>query len=407
MESTNRVLKWINLILFGLIFFFSLTLYNIVPFNFINIAFVALFLGITIIYAIINGVKPKLNIFYIATFGLILLMLLSFLVNISNGFPRTPILMSIMSLFIFLWFDLNQENIESYFIAMLIASELFLITFLITEFQGVIHPNFSKRVGDTLGNLNDIARHLVFAFIINVYFINPRKHKILSIIATFGALFALYFVILTGSISNMLISFVLIIFYILSLMKKKHRGYALIGLVIFIAITMIVLFTVPSLTTIKNRILSIFATLVGSNKYKSDASALERSRAAIYGFRLLLESPLLGNGYSSVVKNYVAMAHNNFAEIGADYGIFALILEELIILYPLFNRKRANKNNVLFIKLVSFYIFLVQFVLVVFNSKIESILLPIIFVLSRPKPIENLSLKPFKNKPNKYCEVTV
>ena len=78
-------------------------------------------------------------------------------------------------------------------------------------------------------------------------------------------------------------------------------------------------------------------------------------------------------------------AHNNIAEIGADFGIFAVLFEEIIILYPLIKDKNSNKNEKIFTGLFCAYIFLIQLFLVVFNSKVECILLPLVFILTNDK----------------------
>ncbi len=379
---TNHILAIINFISFVMICFISFALDAISPFNKINIILVGVFIFTTLAFLAINKIKPRLSIFTICVIGTIACMLISFAVNGFNSFPKTPLLMCVLSLFVYLWFDANKKLLNFYLFGLLIASYLFMITFFVFEFSSIIHPNFSIRIGSSLGNQNDVARHLVFAFAINCYYIYSFKNKLLISLSSILSVILFYFVLLTGSISNLLLLTVVFVIFVTVISKKKARPFIIIASIAFVIILVFLVFTIPALSSIKNRILSIVSSLFGIGDYRIDSSTTGRFSAALYGFRLFLDSPLFGNGFNSVVENYKIMAHNNIAEIGADYGLFALLFEEVMIVYPLFARRDCNKKASIFVILICIYIFLVQFFLVVFNSKIESILLPLVFVLS-------------------------
>ncbi len=403
---TNHILAIINFISFVMICFISFALDVVSPFNKINIILVGVFIFTTLAFLVVNKIKPRLSIFTICVVGIIACVLISFVANGFNSFPKTPLLMCVLSFFVYLWFDANRKILNFYLFGLLIASYLFLITFFVSEFSSIIHPNFSSRIGSSLGNQNDVARHLVFAFAINCYYIYSFKNKLLIILSSILSVVSFYFVFLTGSISNLLLLTVVLVIFATIISKKKARPFIILASISFVIILVILVFAIPVLSSTKNRILSIISSLFGIGDYGIDSSTTGRFSAALYGFRLFLDSPLFGNGFNSVVGNYKIMAHNNIAEIGADYGMFALLFEEVIIAYPLFVRRDCNKKATIFVILICIYIFLVQFFLVVFNSKIESILLPLAFVLSNNDKLPKL-FHPKTIEQNSYYEVFI
>lgn len=380
-----------NLIIFFFISFISLTFDAIFPFNYINIALVALFIVITIVYLIVSKTKPCICVFTLCYFGLIICMFLSFAVNGFVSFPRTPILISSLSLFIFLWLEQNKKHINFYIFSFLIASWCFLIVFTIVEFSSIIHPNFSNRIGSFFGNENDVARHLVFAFLISIYYIYSFKKIYLKLLTILICLFCSYLILLSGSISNLLLLIICIFAFALVVPNKRTKLFLILGFTTVIVLLGVLVFSLHSLLPIKNRILSILSVLFGVGNYRYDSSTAGRLNAAIYAFRLFFLSPLFGNGYNSVVNNYKIMAHNNLAEIAADYGIFALLLEEVVLLFPMFAKTNNNKKGKVFIKTISIYLILIQLFLIVFNSKVEAIVIPMVYiVLNKNKPLSLL-----------------
>ena len=394
----NHFLMAINLFLFALISYTSLTLDARAPFNTINIVLVAIFMFTTLLYMILNKIKPRINVFVVCVLGLIITFLLSYIVNGFNGFPKTPLLLAIFSIFVFLWLDSDKRHLHFYLIAFLIASWGLLVTFAGFEFKSIIHPSFSERIGMALGNENDVARHLLFAFLINLYYVYASKNRAFKTIVIVVCFVAAYFVVLTGSISNLLlllISFFIFAYYI---SDSKKGIFVVLSAIVVIGLIILLIFVVPALSSIKDRILSIINALFKIGDERPDSSALNRFNAMINGFRLFFESPVFGNGYNSVANNYMVMAHNNLAEIGADYGVFALLFEEIIILYPFLKDEKSSNKGKIFTAIFGFYILMVQLFLVVFNSKVESIMLPLLFVVCNEDTDFKASIKKFFKK---------
>ena len=377
----RHFLMALNLSLFFAIAFISLALDTRHPFNLVNIALVGLFAVATIAYLLLTQTKPKLSLFLICGIGLLLCMLMSYIANGFGSFSTTPLLMTILSILVYLWLSANRKHTTFYLLAFLFASWCFIALFIALNFSSVIHPNLSKRIGSTLGNENDVARHLVFAFLINGYHLYAFKKKSLRCVFAIVSLLCLYLLLLTGSISNLLLAITCSAVFVFVVAKKKQRIWAGIGIGAAAVLLIVLIFALPALSSIKERLLSIANALFGWGSARSDNSTASRFRAAKYGFELLFESPLFGNGFNSVYSNFKIMAHNNIAEIGADFGLPALILEETLILYPLLSKRKTQAKDAVLIIVVGFYIFAIQFFLVTFNSKIEAIMIPLLYVL--------------------------
>lgn len=380
-RSVNRFLLAISLCFFLFMCYFSFTWDAIFPLNYVNLLFAGVFAASTILLGFLNKSKPTISVFLVCNAGLLVSILLSFLANGCKSFPKTPLLMVGLSVVVFLLLDSNRQHLRLYLVALLIATWLFLFSFLAVNFHSVLRPDFSKRIGTKLGNENDVARHLVFAFVVNCAFLPVFKRKALLVFVLLAAALSAYFLLLTGSMSNILLAGILAFLTVIILTKKKAKTVVLIVSALAIVLLVAVVAILPALEPIRDRLLSILATFIKIPGVRYDASAAERFKAAVYGFRLFFESPLFGNGLNSVASNFRVMAHNNFAEIGADYGIFALVFEEILICYPLFKGKGVGKRGKAFVLLAGSFIFLTQFFLVVFNSKIESIVLAVVYAL--------------------------
>lgn len=381
---TNHILAIINFISFVMICFISFALDVVSPFNKINIILVGVFIFTTLAFLVVNKIKPRLSIFTICVVGIIACMLISFVANGFNSFPKTPLLMCVLSFFVYLWFDANRKILNFYLFGLLIASYLFLITFFVLEFSSIIHPNFSSRIGSSLGNQNDVARHLVFAFAINCYYIYSFKNKLLIILSSILSVVSFYFVFLTGSISNLLVLSLLTIGLIVYMAKGRRKLFAIIGIVATI-IVFIILLQLPFMAYFKTRIENMVNTITtGSGSV--DHSFIDRFNLAIYGLRLFTSKPLFGYGYDQV-QFYTwgkdAFSHNNFVELLASFGIIGFIIFEFLLLFPIYKCwKKEGKEITVFLLL---YLFAFQLFLIIYRKKIEYFLIPLSFSFVEPK----------------------
>ena len=389
-KTLKKVFEITNLSLLFLIVLISLALYGTKPFNYINIGLFAIFCGIALVYFIIFRPKLKFDIVLVCLSVLLLNMIISYAVNGFVEFSKTPFLMTIVSAMIYLWMQDKKDELDLYLLVISFASWAFLFIYLIAERRALFSFSLSSftRAGSVLGNENDIARHLVITAIINFFLIFKGKKIYFRIISGVMTFVALVFLASTGSISNIFLVMISLLIGTLIIVPKKWKLPSVLIVVGLITFSIILMFTVPQLAYFKKRILGIFVSLFNIGKTRADSSALQRLDGAIAGFQLFMESPLFGNGCNSVYRNYTIMAHNNIAEIAADYGLFALLFEEILLVYPLFNLKRINNKYKPFAIMLAVYIILLQFFLVIFNSKVESLLIPFLYLMINEKNVE-------------------
>ena len=109
-----------NFLVFFLISFISLTLDTISPFNYINVALAGIFAVVTILYLIVKKQKPAVSVFIMCYLIIVLCFLISFAVHGFTSFPKTPILVTLLSIFVFLWMDQNKKYFSLYLLAFLL-----------------------------------------------------------------------------------------------------------------------------------------------------------------------------------------------------------------------------------------------------------------------------------------------
>lgn len=393
MRNSTRlktILTYTNIVILGLFAVIALTLDTKRPFNYINILLVGAFCLITIFYSILYKVRLKYDMYVMGVFGLAGFIFISFLANIHNGLPKTPLLMLLMSFFIYLWLYDKRDKLDLHISVFLFATWSLLILFALFERRSMLHPSFSNRAGGSLGNENDVARHLVFCVLFNAYSFLKTKKIWLKIILVITTLVGLYELLLTGSISNLAITMLALFIGVIVIVPKKWKIIVPLAFVAIASIGVILILTVPMFSYFKTRLLGILSSF-GIGQNMSDGSASERLMGAINGLKLFLDSPLFGNGYNGVYASYKIMAHNNFVEIIADYGLFAFAIEEILIIYPIISLRQVEKKHRFLIASLVGYMLLLQFFLVSFNSKIESIVLAFVYTAIEKESLQLIS----------------
>lgn len=406
----KNVLTFFGFLLLFFIFLISISVDSIYPFNILLLALIVAFGLIVLSYWFIFKRNIIINMFTLCCFALIICFILSWAINGFRAFPKTPIFVTILAFLTYVWLSDRSSQYKIFFVLFAIASIFFVILFTVTEIKYIVSPNFSRSIGSRYGNENDVARHLVFSLAIFLIAIHYLKKRMLKIVLLLFCLLSVYLIILTGSFSNMILSLVIVITFLFFQTKtRKARLITLAALSSFLILIICLISFVPALYPIKNRFLSIVSTFFNlESNVRGDSSSEGRFYAAIYGFKLFFQSPLFGNGYNSVVSNYKIMAHNNIAEISADYGIFALIIEELLLFVPLFKRKKTDIQKLLILPLL--YLLLIQLFLVSFNSKIDCIMLAIIYSLgsfSKSLSFNKKTLLFSSSFERIYCEVDI
>ena len=367
-----------------ILFFFSLLIFSTFSFasrdffNYINIGIVAVLSIFIVIYQLCYG-KIYITSFCIVLISFCLAVLLSALLNGNLlNLSKTVFLLSFMSLVVY-QFAKNENVTQLLLLSFLIGGTMFCIYYTVYYWEDIIHFSaltVKDRIGDYFDNQNGVARDFVFLGIVATYFsIKTKKY--------YGLIYSILMFVLiatTGSISNLLSYLTVLLILPFVFFGKKGKIITIFILIISLG-TIILLLQIPSLSYFKNRLLNIFSTFFGKPGSKIDYSARDRFEYAIDAFKLFAARPLFGYGPGGVISHSSGgYAHNNFAELLADYGFVGFIFFEFLIIKPLYFAYKKKKNNFsLCIFGITLYIFIFQFFLVTFNVKIDYIFFAIFF----------------------------
>ena len=142
----------------------------------------------------------------------------------------------------------------------------FAIYYLIHYFPDLLHYS-GQRLGSFFGNENDVGLNLFFGFAFSMILAIPFKQYWMipvSIIMLFSG-------ITTGSKKVILLSFFFALFLICILLRKK-KLFLLIGLVVFVSISIVVL-SLPVFSDVRKRLISGLPIF---NNLSVDASSVNR-----------------------------------------------------------------------------------------------------------------------------------
>lgn len=377
--SKRRIVLFFSiLLLFSLLIFSTFSFASRDLFNYINIGLVALLSILIVVYQLIY---EKI---YITSFCVLLVCFCSAILisTLLNGrllnLSKTVFLISLMSLIVF-QFAKNKNVTQLLLFGFLVGGTMFCVYYIVHYWSDIIQFSaltINDRIGDYFDNQNGVARNFVFLGIIATYFsIKTKKY--------YGLIYSvLMFVLIatTGSISNLLSYLIVLLFIPFVFFGKKGKIVTAIVIVLTAGI-MLLLLQIPSLSYFKNRLINIFSTFFGNSGSQIDFSARDRFEYAVDAFKLFASRPLFGYGPGGVISfSSGGYAHNNFAELLADYGLIGFIFFEVIIIKLLcfsYNKKKDNFSLCVFG--IALYIFIFQFFLVTFNIKIDYIIFAVLF----------------------------
>ena len=381
--QNNEYVKKILSLIANLFFFLTITFFlgfdAIYPLNVIGRLFFVGFVGFACLYFLVFMNKPKeIKLLAFGVVALILLILLSTVINKFPSSPFTPVFNLALCLFVFWWGSENKQDTNIFYLLFLIATWIFLLALLVIDYKIIFSFNFSSRSFATFfGNSNDVARKIMFSLILNIGFFFKAKPHPIKVSSIVIAVIFTYLLLLTGSFSNTILVTIVWMITIYLIFPKKYRWIYFI--LLFIGLCgIIVLLNLPPFEYFKHRIENLINTFINGS---SGGSTYNRFLGAYYGLQLFLERPLLGFGSGGVFNNYAIMSHNNMVELLADFGIFAFVLFELLLIVPFINIRKLKKCNFAFVLLVIFYLFFNQFFLVEFNEKMDMMILGFIYVI--------------------------
>jgi len=365
----RKILFLTILVMFSVVCFSTMGLSGRPLFNKVNIGFNVVLAFFCLLYCFLYG-SFSIGVYVILIVLFNFVTLISYALNGFSTFSSTALTVGIVSIAFFQFLNNSPFNKKT----ALFFSELgvlgFLAYFFVVYFHDIIHPSISSssRIGTYFGNQNDVGRYLSFALLYTFYFAFFKKMYFLYL----PVVLAFYFIVLTGSISNLLTVYFVLAAFFLIFLKKKGRLLFVLGNVLIVIIILFAL-QLPALSYFKTRLLSMASSLFGNDNSVEDSSFEHRFELAFEAFYLFFQKPLFGGGFGAVqADSFVhTFAHNNYAELCADFGIFGLIFGEAILFYPLMKGRGKTDDLHFFTFLVCIYIVFFQIFLVSYYSKME------------------------------------
>ena len=310
---------------------------NRVGFNFICYLLVALLIVLLAFYIYVFNLPKKFD----KRLLLILFFIISSLIgtiSFSHQFRGllTLVLLATSMFAIYLAMLIIGNN-DLIFKILILAFFIFAIYYLIHYRKDILNYasyNYDEfRLGWDFENPNTVGSFMTLALSLSVYMVLFKTGKIRFIYLA-PALSFLLVGLTTGSRTFMVSLFVIAICFVL-FKFKKHIWIASLVLVVIIAISVLLINTLPFLETIKYRIddtLNIFSNGVASG------STLERILWQRYGYYLASRRIFFGFGESgfaiaSGVKTYT---HGNFTEMLCDFGLVGFLIFYCFNLEPAF-----------------------------------------------------------------------
>jgi O-antigen ligase len=339
----QRIFISLTIVFFAVVTFSTMAFS--IPHNILNIVLNLILAMLCIIDALFIFKK-----IYIGPF-LILIILLNFWTIVSwaaNGFGTFSTSLLSVSLISIVFFQFLKERSEfrnAALSALVVGANLFLAFFIFYYRANVFHPSFqnaSDRIGAYFENQNAVARWFTFSFLANLYFAYKKKHYWRYVFLPIYY----YCILLTGSMTHVLLTGPIAIVTLMIFMKKKGRLILGISFAAFV-VSFLIAVQLPSLQYFKIRLDGfLISILSGGGSYYADKSLAGRTELMASAISLFLRKPIFGRGFSgtSTFAMRETYAHNNTAELLADFGIIGFALYFLVIIYPFFDFKNEKRD---------------------------------------------------------------
>lgn len=360
-----------------------LTINRIYPYNYISNGLLLLTLAIIIVYLYISK-KIFLNT-HIVLF--ILLVLLSFLSTILNGFSFDSlsfVYLVIIMIPIYMFYYTEKETREIFVKLIIIAYICFNLFFFAIYFKELITLDFTRRLGDIIGNENDVATILLTGHAIYMFYLLKGKYALIPFL-----LLNLLEMLVTVSRSGLL-NILLITIYLLYILVGKHKKSLFFSILAIMLVSSILILQLPALAYIKNRFDIMIKALLGTSK--SDESFLNRLNLIFDGIELFLKNVIFGAGKDAMQRyTFIGkVSHNNYIELGAMYGVFVLLIY-LYLYFSVFVKPLGGEKKELFrVIVISFILF--HLTLTAYYYKAPYIILPIILSYKNNELYNNISI---------------
>lgn len=379
---------------------------NRVGLNYICYALVALLIGLVFLHVLIFGLKKKVDkrIFIIVIFiGTSLIGTLSYSHQFRGLLTLVLLAISMFAIYFAMVIIDNNDLLFGIFTFAFFAFAIYYIYFYrdaILNYASYSYDEF--RLGWDFENPNTVGSFMTMAISLSLFFVLFRKTWVRFLFLIPSAAFLLVG-FTTGSRTFIISLFVIAICFIL-FKFKKHIIIASLIIVGLIVLSVVLINSLPFLSTIKYRLddtLSIFANGGASG------STLERVLWQKYGFYLASRRLFFGFGESgfalaSGVKTYT---HGNFSEVLCDFGLVGFLLFYCFNLGPAFISLFSKKKDRDYVITILIVLLINGFLSVYYYDKCTYVIMAYCYyLLDNAKPEIKLRRKVILTD---YLEVTV
>lgn len=356
------------------LYFFSLPTMSYNALHDIPIVFAGMFIVLSSIL-LLKYYQIVIERIFVAFFVFVLMMGISFLFNRNSGFSQTPFLMVIIFLFIYHYLYVTNNR---YFGLISLGSSIFLfgLVFFIVYAKPILSLEFN-RLGSAFGLPTNVSLYFGIAVILFLYAILKNRNYLLIAPTLFLTVLGLT----TGSKSFILLLVVAAFIIVFSHfgMKKWYISLAIIG--VGIAVIVIAL-QLDAFKTYRQRFLDMFKLLIYGDEFaNTDASTAQRMNMINEGIILFFKKPIFGWGMNGFTNygSFGTYSHNALTEVGANFGLFALMAFEYPI-YLAIRKYRANKERDLSFLLILMYIIFSMMISVQYTDKQYYVMLALLLV---------------------------
>ncbi len=401
-KNKQRIIIELSIfILFFLMFYITMTLNYIYPWNLVNIALYAI-LSLMILAWCLLYQKLIFDYFF---FILIIFNLLIPINSILNGIFYFDTTVLLLSATCFIFYQILR--IKKYRVAICsifgIAGICFLLSFTIFYFDSIIKLD-GARIGADFGDLNIVGYIFLYLFCYYIYVGLIKKRWLLII----PAVYSVILIFVTGSRSALLIAILVLIIAIFAFFGRKKIQYSILVTIVAACCFVLILF-LPPMANLRTRLFSSIETLFSINILNSYEPRLF---LFIEGIEFCLKRPFLGYGGVFTFGNYSFsghFSHNNIVELWFNYGFIEVILFQLLIFIPLYKAIKRNTSDKKLIIMFATAIFLIQFFYANYTIKIDYIVMAIMMGSANEVDNSNLfEIYMVKNKNNqKYFKISI
>jgi len=398
-KSAPRLRRTLYLLCVALIGLYGFSIFAFASrplWNYVNLAIGGAMVVMILVYELIYE-DIRLDEYCLLLFGFCWCVLFASLMNgVGGSISKSLFTQAAFGVALY-QFAKNPNHLRDALVSFFVGGTAFALYFVVHYWNDLTHfsiTDFSSRLGSFFDNENNIARAFVFLGLLSFYFVLCKKQWWL-VVHTVGMAFL---TLSTGSISNLLCFVIGIIAILFFTFKGRQRWIVLAALVV-LAVIIIAILRLPSLSYLSSRLENMIYSLFGFGG--GDRSANERFELAKDAFLFFLDSPIFGHGYNYVAEHSVGFfAHNNFLEILADYGLFALVFFETMLIIP-FLRLRKHRGSIkVFIGSTLIYLFVFQLFLVTYYTKIDHIIISFAFAATSRSRIASVFVNFRKRKLN-------